>query len=48
MKNVTVTGVFTHCLLNVFVKCVVNVLFVVDVASKLTCWLKSSVWKILL
>jgi len=49
MKNVTMTGggVFTQCL-NAFVKRVVNMLFMVHVASKLTCWLKSTLWKILL
>ena len=46
LNDVTVIGggVFAY----VFVKCVDKVLFTVHVASKLTCWLKPSLWKILL
>jgi hypothetical protein len=42
-KQVTVTGggVFAKYLLNVSAKCVVNVLFMVHVSSKLTYLLKS-------
>jgi len=47
MKHATLTGggVFTWHLFNVLVKCVVNVLFMVHVASKQPYWSKPLLWE---